>query len=138
MYFFRFHTCSLLSKLHALPTSPTHHKTGTRVLNKRPSPVSYLASYFSVQIPFKLRFNLFFIPQHKNHKLLSITGVEVVDASSSFCSSITRFASLVFRVTSILRAVLVHQQQNKWYPQRCLLAHLEATLDFSCSEFTWT
>ena len=22
-----------------------------------------------------------------------------------------------------------HQQQNKWYPQRCLLAHLESTLE---------
>ena len=29
-----------------------------------------------------------------------------------------------------------HQQQNKWFPQRCLLAHFEATLDFSRSEFT--
>ena len=28
-----------------------------------------------------------------------------------------------------------HQQQNKWHPQRCLLAHFEATLDFSRSEF---
>ena len=28
------------------------------------------------------------------------------------------------------------QQQNKWYPQRCILAHFEATLDFSRSEFT--
>ena len=26
--------------------------------------------------------------------------------------------------------VMCHQQQNKWYPQRCLLAHFEATLDF--------
>ena len=31
---------------------------------------------------------------------------------------------------------LYHQQQNKWYPQRCLLAHFEATLDFSRREFT--
>ena len=29
-----------------------------------------------------------------------------------------------------------HRQQNKWYPQRCLLAQFEATLDFSRSEFT--
>ena len=29
-----------------------------------------------------------------------------------------------------------HQQQNKWYPQRCLLAHFEATLYFSRTEFT--
>ena len=29
-----------------------------------------------------------------------------------------------------------HRQQNKCYPQRCLLAHFEATLDFSRSEFT--
>ena len=29
------------------------------------------------------------------------------------------------------------QQQSKWYPQRCLLAHFEATLDFSRSEFTF-
>ena len=28
------------------------------------------------------------------------------------------------------------RQQNKCYPQRCLLAHFEATLDFSRSEFT--
>ena len=27
---------------------------------------------------------------------------------------------------------------NKWYPQRCLLAHFEATLDFRYSEFTCT
>ena len=26
-------------------------------------------------------------------------------------------------------------QRNKWYPQRCLLAHFEATLDFSSNEF---
>ena len=31
---------------------------------------------------------------------------------------------------------LNHRQQNKCYPQRCLLAHFEATLDFSRSEFT--
>ena len=31
---------------------------------------------------------------------------------------------------------LYHQQQNKWYPQRCLLAHFEAILDFSRTEFT--
>ena len=24
----------------------------------------------------------------------------------------------------------IHHQQNKWYPQRCLLAYFEATLDF--------
>ena len=31
---------------------------------------------------------------------------------------------------------LNHDQQNKCNPQRCLLAHFEATLDFSRSEFT--
>ena len=31
---------------------------------------------------------------------------------------------------------LQNHQQNKWYPQRCLLAHFEATLDFCRSEFT--
>ena len=31
---------------------------------------------------------------------------------------------------------MYHRQQNKCYPQRCLLVHFEATLDFSCSEFT--
>ena len=31
---------------------------------------------------------------------------------------------------------MYHQQQNKWYPQRSLLAHLKETLDFSNSEFT--
>ena len=31
-----------------------------------------------------------------------------------------------------------HQQQNKWYPQRSLLAHFEDTLDFTRSEFTCT
>ena len=30
------------------------------------------------------------------------------------------------------------QQQNKWYPQRCLLAHFEATFDFSRSTFGGT
>ena len=29
-----------------------------------------------------------------------------------------------------------HQQKNKWYPQRCLLVHFEATFDFSRIEFT--
>ena len=29
-----------------------------------------------------------------------------------------------------------HRQQNKSYPQRCLLAHFEVTLNFSRSEFT--
>ena len=33
---------------------------------------------------------------------------------------------------------MYHQQQNKWYPQRSLLAHGEDTLDFSRSEFTCT
>ena len=28
-----------------------------------------------------------------------------------------------------------HQQQNKWYLQMILLAHFEATLDFSPTEF---
>ena len=31
---------------------------------------------------------------------------------------------------------LYHHQQNKCYPQKCVLAHFEATLDFSRSEFT--
>ena len=29
----------------------------------------------------------------------------------------------------LYRTNMYHQQQNKWYPQRCLLAHFEATLD---------
>ena len=29
-----------------------------------------------------------------------------------------------------------HRQQNKCYPQRCFLAHFDATLDLSRSEFT--
>ena len=29
---------------------------------------------------------------------------------------------------------MYHQQQSKWYPQRCLLAHYEATFDFSRRE----
>ena len=29
---------------------------------------------------------------------------------------------------------MYYQQQNKWYSYKCLLAHLEATLDFSHSE----
>ena len=32
--------------------------------------------------------------------------------------------------------ILYHRQQNKCYPQRCLLAHFDAALDFSRSEFT--
>ena len=31
---------------------------------------------------------------------------------------------------------MYHNQQNKCYPKRWLLAHLEATVDFSRSEFT--
>ena len=31
---------------------------------------------------------------------------------------------------------MYHQQQNKWYSRRCLLAHFEATFYFSGSEFT--
>ena len=31
---------------------------------------------------------------------------------------------------------MYHRQQNKCYHQECLLAHFEATLDFSRSEFT--
>ena len=31
---------------------------------------------------------------------------------------------------------MYHRQQNKCYPQSCVLAHFEATLDFSRSEFT--
>ena len=33
---------------------------------------------------------------------------------------------------------MYHQQQNKWYSQRCLLAHFETALDFSRSKFTCT
>ena len=33
---------------------------------------------------------------------------------------------------------MYRQEQNKWYPQRSLLAHFEDTLDFSRSEFTCT
>ena len=29
------------------------------------------------------------------------------------------------------KLTMYHRQQNKCYPQRCLLAHFEATLDFS-------
>ena len=28
------------------------------------------------------------------------------------------------------------EQQSKWYPQKCLLAHFKATFDISRSEFT--
>ena len=31
---------------------------------------------------------------------------------------------------------MCHLQHNKCHPERCLLAHFEATLDFSRSEFT--
>ena len=30
----------------------------------------------------------------------------------------------------------IYKKQNKWYPERCLLAHFEAIFDFSLSEFT--
>ena len=30
---------------------------------------------------------------------------------------------------------MYHRQQNKCYPQWCLLAHLDVTLDFNSSEF---
>ena len=33
---------------------------------------------------------------------------------------------------------MYHQQQNKWYQCRYLLAHFEATFDFSHSEFSFT
>ena len=33
---------------------------------------------------------------------------------------------------------MYYQQQNKWHPKRCLLAHFEARLDFIRSEFTCT
>ena len=36
----------------------------------------------------------------------------------------------------IILDTMYHRLQNKWYPQRCLLAHFEAALDFSRSEFT--
>ena len=39
-------------------------------------------------------------------------------------------------VTEVERSSI--QQQNKWYSQRCLLAHFETTLDFSSIEFTCT
>ena len=35
-----------------------------------------------------------------------------------------------------LLKLMCHQQQNKWYPQMCLLARFEATLYFSLNEFT--
>ena len=46
------------------------------------------------------------------------------------------FVSSLFRVATLFSHMhdMYHQQQNKWYPQRCLLAHIEATLDFSRSE----
>ena len=31
---------------------------------------------------------------------------------------------------------MYHHQQNRCYPQSCLLAHFEATLDFGRSEYT--
>ena len=33
---------------------------------------------------------------------------------------------------------MYHQQQNKWYPQWCLLAHFEASINFSLNEFSCT
>ena len=32
---------------------------------------------------------------------------------------------------------MYHQQQNKWYPVRFLLAHFEATLYLNRTEFTY-
>ena len=37
-----------------------------------------------------------------------------------------------------LGTILYYQQQNKWYPQMCLLAHFEATNDIIRGEFTCT
>ena len=41
---------------------------------------------------------------------------------------------MVFSIINYIRGM--HRQQNKYYRQRCLLAHFEATLDFSRCEFT--
>ena len=32
---------------------------------------------------------------------------------------------------------MYHQQQNKWYPQRCSLAHFEATFYYSSTELSF-
>ena len=44
---------------------------------------------------------------------------------------------LFYKPPSLAHFQTSHQQQNEWYPQRRLLAHFEATLDLSRSEFTW-
>ena len=52
-----------------------------------------------------------------------------------FTIFIVLFYCIIF--TDICAAIAMHhRQQNKCYPQWCLLAHFEATFDFSRSEFT--
>ena len=36
-----------------------------------------------------------------------------------------------YYIKQISKAKMVHRQQNKCHPQRCLLDHFKATLDFS-------
>ena len=45
------------------------------------------------------------------------------------------YKSFVFRIYGI-QFFMYRQQQNKWYPNKCLLAYFEATFYFSHSEFT--
>ena len=44
----------------------------------------------------------------------------------------------LYRTSFGSNAQYYNHQQNKWYPQKCLLAHFEDTLNFSSSEFTCT
>ena len=43
---------------------------------------------------------------------------------------------LIYSILCELNWRMNRHQQNKCYPQWCLLAHFEGTLDFSRSEFT--
>ena len=66
---------------------------------------------------------------------LNILSSHIIVNETNFDGSdvMLRFRSVTSKKVT---RIMYHHQQNKCYPQRCLLAHFEATLDFSRSEFT--
>ena len=55
----------------------------------------------------------------------------IVRDTNASSESVGTDSSVDLKVEAMYR-----RQQNKWYPQRCLLANFEAVLNFSRSEFT--
>ena len=74
--------------------------------------------------------------KNEQYSLILTVNLRVWRSEQLLCVGSFEFISHKEKAKSWNR--LYHKHKNKWYRQRCLLTHFEATFDFSSSEFAST